>query len=138
MIGRLDLAAELHLRSRADGAELMAARAALVLASATATIRRPIDGVHTGVNASKELLAEIELARDLGFGGKACIHPKQLAPVNAGFGPSADELEWAKKVARAFEEADARSEAVISLHGQLIDRPVYLRAMSLLETGGTQ
>jgi citrate lyase beta subunit len=133
MLGSLDLTAELQLRRRPDGAELLLARSTLVLASAVASLRRPFDGVHPGLADSPEFLAEIELARDVGLGGKACIHPRQVIAINNRFRPSAAECDWARAVVRTYEEARAKQEGVSGLNGTLVDRPVYLRAVRLLE-----
>jgi citrate lyase beta subunit len=140
MLGSLDLAIDLRLRRRADGQELLFARSTLVLASAAASIRPPFDGVHSAIADSPELFAEVELVRDLGFGGKGCIHPHQIAAVNQGFAPTAAELEWAGAVLAAWEHARTDGRGAISLRGELVDRPVYLRALALIEEskGGTR
>jgi citrate lyase beta subunit len=139
MLGSLDLAIDLRLRRRPDGQELLFARSTLVLASAAASIRPPFDGVHPATAESPEFRAEVELARNLGFGGKACIHPRQLPAVNQGFAPTAAEVEWAGAVLAAWEEARTDGRGAISLRGELVDRPVYHRALPLIEEskGGT-
>ena len=72
-------------------------------------------------------------ARRLGFGGKLCIHPRQVAVVNRCFAPSAEEVAWAQRVI----EADARSGgAAVAIEGKMVDRPVVLRAMDILRDAG--
>jgi citrate lyase beta subunit len=133
MLGALDLGAELGLRSREDGHELLHARSTFVLASAAAGICSPIDSVHPSLDDDAALLGEAGTARDLGFGAKACVHPRQLAPIHEAFAPTAAELEWARTVVSAFENAAAAGQGAIAVGRELVDRPVYLRAQQLLE-----
>ena len=74
-----------------------------------------------------QLADDITYARRLGFGGKLCIHPSQIAPVHAGFAPSEAELAWASRVVAAAQEG-----AATRLDGAMVDRPVLLRAQRLL------
>src|SRR5262249_56585865 len=69
----------------------------------------------------------------LGFQGKMCIHPDQVPEVNAIFSPSAAEVEWSRKVVRAFEAAEAAGSASIQLEGKFIDYPIVYRARRVLE-----
>ena len=73
--------------------------------------------------------ADAACARALGFGGKLCIHPQQVGPVNAAFSPSPAEIEWAQRVVAACE---ASAGAAVAVDGKMIDRPVLLRAQALL------
>ena len=66
-------------------------------------------------------------ARAFGFGGKLCIHPRQVAAVNAGFAPSPDEVDFARRVV-----ARAAQEAVFALDGRMVDAPVILQARQTL------
>ncbi|MEB0165288.1 CoA ester lyase, partial [Glaciimonas sp. CA11.2] len=68
-------------------------------------------------------------ARRLGFGGKLCIHPKQVNYVNEGFDPSATELSWAKRV---LEAASTANGAAVAIDGKMVDRPVMLLAQRIL------
>ena len=96
--------------------ELLPFRTALVLASRLAGIAAPIDGVCTAIEDAELLDKESRRARRLGFGGKLCIHPKQVAVVNRAFTPSADEVAWAQRVI----EADARAGgAVVAVDGKI-------------------
>jgi citrate lyase subunit beta/citryl-CoA lyase len=60
-------------------------------------------------------------ARSLGFDGKWCIHPAQIGVVNGVFSPTEGEVEWARKVAAAYEEANAAGSGVVSVDGQMVD-----------------
>jgi citrate lyase beta subunit len=132
LLGAVDLGVELRLTPRADGLELLFARSKLVIDSAAAQIAPPIDVVHVDIADDDALRSESELARSLGFGGKACIHPRQVAIVERAFAPSADELERARRVVAAYEAARARGAGVIRVDGAMVDLPVYERALDIV------
>ncbi len=73
-------------------------------------------------------------ARAFGFGGKLCIHPRQVAAVNAGFAPGEREVAWARRIVAAVE-AGADS-AALAVDGELVDRPVILKAQAILARAG--
>ncbi len=87
--GSIDYAVDVGCEETFDA--LLAARSEVVLASRLAGIARPLDGVTVGYEDPAVLTSEARRARSLGFGGKLVIHPKQIAPVRAGFRP--DETE---------------------------------------------
>jgi citrate lyase beta subunit len=95
-LGAADLSADLRLTPRPDAAELLYARSKLVVDSAAAGIRAPIDRVYPHFDDPAGLEADAAYARALGFGGKGCAHPAQLAPVNAVFGAPAHDAAAAK------------------------------------------
>ncbi len=74
---------------------------------------------------------DVSSARKLGFGAKLCIHPRQVSAVNEGFGPSDEDLLWARSVVDAAARSDGFG--AIRLNGKLIDRPVVERAKRMLE-----
>jgi citrate lyase beta subunit len=127
-LGGADLAAELGLRYRPDGQEILFARSQLVLASAAARLRPPIDVVHLDVRAEEPLRAEALLARSLGMGAKACIHPGQVAIVNDVFSPSDQDIESAHQVVAAFDAAAKDGGGVTVVNGKMIDLPLVLAA----------
>lgn len=126
--GSIDLQVDLRLRDATED-ELLPFRAELVLASRLAGIGAPLDGVTTAIDDAERLAADVQRARRLGFGGKLCIHPKQVAPVRAGFAPSAAEVAWAERVLAA---AAASAGAAVALDGKMVDKPVILRAQAIL------
>jgi citrate lyase subunit beta/citryl-CoA lyase len=129
VLGAVDLGLALGLQPRPDGLELLHARSTLVVDSAAAGIRAPIDQVWTDVRDAEGLAGDCRLARSLGLRGKACIHPAQLDVVNDAFAPSPDELHRARDVVDAFERAGA---GAVALDGEMIDLPVVERARQLL------
>jgi (S)-citramalyl-CoA lyase len=81
------------------------------------------------------LRAECTRVKALGFLGKACIHPNQVAIVNEVFSPSGEDIAWAKRVAEA---QSAEQGGVVLLDGKLLDAPVYLRAQRILTQAGIE
>lgn len=121
-IERTDSEAEIaHPRA----AVAIAARAAGVLALDTPFFRfRDIEGLRK----------DARTARGLGFRGKCAIHPAQVAPINEAFSPTEMEIQNAKRVVEAFEEAERAGSASTSLDGMVIDVPVVRRARTVLDT----
>lgn len=131
MFGTIDFQFELGIDG--DGDELLAFRSQLVLASRLAGIGSPIDGPCTSWEDAALLEADCRRARKLGFGGKLCIHPKQVAAVNAAFSPSEAEVGWARRVLEAARQSGG---AAVALDGRMIDRPVILKAQRIAREAG--
>ncbi len=112
-----------------DQEELLYARSRLVLASRIASILPPVDGVTMALDDLTRLRDDVVRARRSGFGGKLCIHPKQVETINRGFGPTEAERAWARRILEAVEATGA---GAFRLDGELIDRPVIERARSIL------
>lgn len=127
--GNLDFQADVGLACGPDEAELAPVRLALVLASRRAGRPAPVDGVTPGTQDSAQLQADAARGRRGGFGGKLCIHPSQVAGVNAAFAPSTAELLWAQRVMAAFAAAGG---GVFSLDGRMVDAPVLRLAQRTL------
>jgi citrate lyase subunit beta/citryl-CoA lyase len=73
------------------------------------------------------------IARSLGFDGKWCIHPAQIEVVNKTFSPTEAEVEWAKKVVAAYEEASAAGSGSVSVDGQMVDAASVKMARTVLD-----
>jgi citrate lyase subunit beta/citryl-CoA lyase len=116
-----------------DGEELNVARSLLVLASRLGGAKAPIDGVSLALTDTEALTADVLRARRFGFGAKLCIHPKQVAGVNAGFAPSTAEVQWATRVREAVAKDGL---GAIAVDGKLVDKPVYALAQAILEEAG--
>jgi citrate lyase subunit beta/citryl-CoA lyase len=65
----------------------------------------------------------------MGFDGKGCIHPRQIALVHAAIAPTEHEIAWAQQVVLAFEEAQKNRSSMIAVGSKMIDPPVVKRAM---------
>ncbi|WP_334187541.1 HpcH/HpaI aldolase/citrate lyase family protein [Noviherbaspirillum sp.] len=125
--GSIDFQVDLGIDG--DGEELLHFRSQMVLASRVACILAPLDGVTTAIDDEERLRADTHRARRLGFGGKLCIHPRQVEPVNAGFRPSEDDVRWARRVVQLAAGANG---AAVSVDGKMVDKPVMLRAQAIL------
>ncbi len=118
-----------------DETELLPARSAVVMASRAAGIEPPLDTVWADLRDAAGFARSAEHAAALGFQGKMCIHPDQIAVTNAAFSPSSQQLSWALRVVAAFEEAEAKGLASIQLDGQFIDYPIVQRARQVVVRG---
>lgn len=118
--------------ARSDGTELFFARNMILNAARAAGIDA-LDTVYSDVNNEEGFIAEATLIKKLGFNGKSVINPRQIPPLHRVFLPSEKELNKARAIMEAIEEANARGSGVASLNGKMIDKPVVLRAQYLLE-----
>lgn len=126
VLGTFDLAAQLGV-SPDDRDAMAGARHELVMASAAAGLAAPVDGVTGAVGDADVLASDLEYAVRLGFGGKLCIHPKQVADSRAAFRPSDEEVAWARRVVDA-----AAGGGAVLLDGAMVDKPVVDRARRVL------
>jgi citrate lyase beta subunit len=132
MLGGADLALDLDLRPRADHLEVLYARGAIVVDSGAAGLRPPFDVVHLDVRDLEGLEEQARLARSLGFGGKACIHPAQLDAVHRAFTPSEEDVREAREVVAAHERGVAEGRGAVAIAGKMIDGPIVQRAYRTL------
>ncbi|RPH67325.1 MAG: CoA ester lyase [Burkholderiales bacterium] len=127
--GSIDFQVDLGMRDAHED-ELLFFRSQLVLASRLAGLLPPVDGVSTAIDDAERLRDDVLRARRLGFGGKLCIHPRQVAGVNRHFAPSDAERDWAQRV---LDAAAASRGAAVAVDGKMVDKPVILRAQAILE-----
>ena len=116
-----------------DEAELEQARFQVVIASKTAGLAAPADTVFIDLTDDSGLKASVERGARMGFGSKCCIHPEQLAPIHAGFAPSAAAVAEARQIVEAFAKSEAAGEAAFRLNGKLVDYAIAKRAQDLLD-----
>lgn len=128
LFGSIDFSVDLGITEGVE--ELQYFRSQLVLVSRLAGIQPPVDGVTTTLDDAARITEDSRRARRNGFGGKLCIHPRQVAHVNAAFAPSLEEAAWAERVLQAVENTDG---AAVAVDGKMVDRPVILQARSILE-----
>lgn len=125
--GSVDFAAESGIAD--EGESMTGIRTQIVLESCRAKLAPPIDGVGLEFRDEGAMRADALRSRQLGFGGKLCIHPRQVLAVNAAFKPSQDEVGWAERVLAAFELSRG---AATSIDGKMIDKPVVERATRIM------
>ena len=126
-IGGEDFVADLKTARSLDGKELFVARSHILLAARAAGIDA-IDTVFADVNDEEGFIAETMLIKEMGFDGKSVVNPRQIRIVHKLFTPSAAEIDHARRVLAAYQEALAKKSGVISLAGKMIDGPIVTRA----------
>jgi citrate lyase subunit beta / citryl-CoA lyase len=127
-IGLEDYTADIGAQRTMEARESFWARSIVVNAARAAGVT-PIDTVFSDVNDMDGLRAAVLEAKSLGFEGKGCIHPRQVAVVHEAFAPTPEEAEKARKIVAAFEDAQKKGLAVVSLGSKMIDPPVVKRAL---------
>lgn len=133
VFGTLDYALDLDLDITDSAEPLLHAASVLAIASRVAGLAAPVAGVTPQLDDEPRLLSDLAWSRRHGFGAKLCIHPRQIAPIHAALAPSAEALEWARRVLAA----EAASPGAAQLDGRMIDRPVVLQAERTLQRAGT-
>lgn len=133
MFGAEDFARDVGMpavRTREAG-DMMYARSALVVAAASRRLEA-IDRVHLDLDDEAELARDARLAFELGFTGKAAIHPKQIAVIHDAFRPSGEELARARRIVEAFDRAALDGRGTTVVDGRMVDRPIAERARRML------
>ncbi|VTU18909.1 (3S)-malyl-CoA thioesterase [Variovorax sp. PBL-H6] len=126
--GSVDFAVESGIVDEGDA--MTAIRTQIALESCHAGLPAPVDGVSLELGDAEAMRAHALRSRQLGFGGKLCIHPRQVAVVNAAFEPTPAELQWALRVLDAFR---ASRGAATVVDGKMVDKPVVERARRIVD-----
>jgi len=129
MFGFIDFQLDLHLDDDPDA--LLYFRSQLVLISRLAGLPGPVDGVSVAIEDTERVRRETLYSKGLGFGGKLCIHPKQISVVNACFRPTDEEIAWAKRV---LDATAASQGSAVAVDGKMVDVPVIRKAEEILES----
>lgn len=130
-IGLEDYTADLGVVKTATGAESLYARQRVVNAAHAAGVQA-IDSVFGDVGDMDGLRAWGLNSRALGFEGMGCVHPSQIAVIHDAFAPTPGEIERARKIVSAYNEAQQKGLGVVSLGSKMIDPPVVQRALKLM------
>jgi len=94
--------------------------------------KQPIDSVFPDVADMEGLKQTVINSRSLGFEGMGCIHPRQIAVINEGFAPDIQEIDKAKKIVIAYDEARKNGLGVVASGTRMIDAPVVARAQKTI------
>jgi citrate lyase subunit beta/citryl-CoA lyase len=129
-LGYADLFEPLGI-SRRDTAALQATMFQVRMAAGEAGVFA-CDAAFADVGDIEGFRAEAAMARALGFIGKSCIHPKQIALANAAFRPSDEEIDHARKVVQAAAQAEAQGVGAYLVDGKMIDAPFVARARDIV------
>jgi citrate lyase beta subunit len=132
IFGAEDYAASIGATRTREATEVLYARSAVVNACAANDLQA-IDMVYIDFRDIEGLRAEAEQAAGLGFSGKQIIHPNQVAPVQEAFTPSAEAIEYAQRVVRAFAASQREGKGAFALDGKMIDMPLLKNAQKVLE-----
>ena len=131
-LGEVDLAAELGL-APSESRELTPLRLQVVVASAAAGIAAPVGPTSTDFRDLDALRASTRALLRLGFRGRTAIHPAQVPVINDVFSPGAEQVETARRLVAAYEDAERRGTGVITDdHGRMVDVAVVRSARDLL------
>jgi citrate lyase subunit beta/citryl-CoA lyase len=130
-IGLEDYTADLGVVKTSTGAESLFARQRVVNAAHAAGVQA-IDSVFGDVGDLDALRVWAMNSRAMGFEGMGCVHPLQIAVIHQAFAPTKAELERARKIVAAYNEAQGKGLGVVSLGSKMIDPPVVQRALQLM------
>ena len=129
--GAEDFIADLGGVRTASNDEVAYARAQVALAGRLAEVT-VIDQVVADFADDDRCRRECLEARSMGYGGKLCIHPSQVAIANAAFLPSSEEIDRARRLLEAYDDAKAQGVASVAFEGQMVDEPVAVQARRVL------
>ena len=120
VLGTSDLTKDLHAREVRDRRPLLTALG-LVLLAGRAHRRVVLDGVHLDLDDAEGFAQSCRQGRELGFDGKTLIHPAQIAPANAAFAPSAEEIARARRMIAAYTQAAEAGTGAVRIDGRLVE-----------------
>lgn len=126
--GSIDFGTETGITDEANA--MTAIRTQIIVESCFANLEPPIDGVSVGFKDNAQMEKDAFRSRQLGFGGKLCIHPKQVFAVNKSFQPDSAQVDWARRVIAAMESSDGGATTV---DGKMVDKPVVIQAHRIME-----
>lgn len=136
-IGRADLAGELGLGIDPEGPEFRTILLQLVIASSAAGISPPVAPTSTDFRDLDALRVSTEQLLRLGFRGRTAVHPAQLAVINDVFTPAPEEVERARRLVAAFDEAERSGSGVtVDENGRMVDVAVVRAARDVLQRAG--
>ena|SRR6056297_206604 len=131
-LGGQDLAADIGVRRTKEGTEILYARSTVVMAAKAAGIGA-FDTVFTDINDSGGLLDESRFIVNLGFTGKAAIHPSQIPVIHEAFRPAEKDVIKALRIVYAAREADQKGIGVYTVDGKMVDGPVVRQSEKVVE-----
>ncbi|RDE85033.1 citrate (pro-3S)-lyase subunit beta [Aggregatibacter aphrophilus] len=131
-LGAEDYVRNLKTERSPEGIELLFARCSILQAARAAGIQA-FDTVYSNANNEEGFLKEAALIKQLGFDGKSLINPRQIELLHNLFAPTQKDVDQAKRIIEAAEEAEKQGSGVVSLNGKMIDAPIIERAKLVLE-----
>ena len=132
LLGAEDFTKDLEVTRTKEGVEIFYARNRIVTACKAYKIDA-IDTPFTDTTDNEGLTKDTRFAKSIGMNAKSAIHPNQIETINQIFTPTTKEVDYAKRVLMARDEAFAKGLGVFSLDGKMVDKPVIERAEKVLE-----
>ena len=132
IFGAEDYAASVGATRTKEATEVLYARSAVVTACAANDLQA-IDMVYIDFKDSEGLRLEAEQGAGLGFSGKQVIHPNQVSVAQDAFTPSAEAIEYAKRIVESFESSQKEGKGAYALDGKMIDMPLLKNAQKVLD-----
>jgi citrate lyase subunit beta/citryl-CoA lyase len=130
--GAEDFVADMGGVRTAANREVLYARSRVALAARLAGVHA-IDQIVADFRDDARYLTDAAEGRAVGYRGKLCIHPAQVALAHETFTPSAEEVDRAQRLLAEYEAAAARGEATLAFDGEMVDEPMARRARATLE-----
>lgn len=130
--GAMDFTRDMGTIQTKEGSEIFLARSMIALISNAYGIQS-IDTPWFDIVDNEGLIKDALFAKQLGFKGKLIIHPNHFEPVNSIFSPTKEEIEYAERIVKSFNEAKVKGLGAISLNGKMIDRANFRQAEALLD-----
>lgn len=129
--GAEDYTNDMGIRRTDKGDELQVPRALVAMAAQAMGIVA-LDTPYVRFRDSEGLRREATASAELGYVGKFSIHPSQLDIINDVFSPREEDVEYARRVVKAWEKAQAQGRGAVEVEGKMVDVPVVKRALRLL------
>ena len=129
VVGHLDFLADTGMVASEDQREIDPLRFQVSLWSRYAALAPAVDGITVDIGDTALIHSDTQRAIGFGFGGKLCIHPRQVKWVHEALRPSADQIGWAQRVLEAMASSNG---SAIQLDGKMVDQPVIQQARHLL------
>jgi citrate lyase subunit beta/citryl-CoA lyase len=114
-----------------EGKEIFWGRSMLVIAAKAAGVQA-LDTVFSDLKDEAGLRRDTREIKEMGFDGRAAVHPAQIEIIHDVFTPSAEEIQYAVSVIRASEKARQEGSGVTVVKGKMIDKPIIQRAAKII------
>lgn len=130
-LGAEDFRTDMRMERSEEALEILFARNLISLNAHAAGIMA-MDYVYSNIKNDEGLKRDVKLGKQLGYTGKSVVHPNQIGIVHELYTPTGEEINTAKNILDAYEEALKNASGVTALNGKMIDKPMVTRAMSIL------
>jgi citrate lyase subunit beta/citryl-CoA lyase len=127
-----DFRKAMHVKVEVGGIEMLTARAQMLLAARAAGVQC-FDTMFSNLDDMAGFKAEVIQNRKMGFDGKSVINPKQIQFVHETFAPTEQEIHYAEKLVRSFNEQADSGVGVYTVDGKMIDIPFIVDAQRVID-----